>query len=93
MPGESGPGENGTQPTAGVAALEQEVLEAWPELVEVLVSQRVQASRRALRLFPADLQWNIVAEDLELAFTLPPGTYATTVLRELVLVTEPNRHE
>jgi tRNA pseudouridine13 synthase len=87
------PGENGTQPTASAAALEQEVLEAWPELVEVLVSQRVQASRRALRLFPADLQWNIAAEDIELAFTLPPGAYATMVLRELVLVTEPNRHE
>jgi tRNA pseudouridine13 synthase len=87
------PGENGTQPTASAAALEQEVLEAWPELVEVLVSQRVKASRRALRLFPADLQWNIAAEDIELAFTLPPGAYATTVLRELVLVTEPNRHE
>jgi tRNA pseudouridine13 synthase len=87
------PGENGTQPAASAAALEQEVLEAWPELVEVLVSQRVKASRRALRLFPADLQWNIAAEDIELAFTLPPGAYATMVLRELVLVTEPNRHE
>jgi len=86
------PGENGMQPTASAAALEKEVLESWPDLVEVLVSQRVQASRRALRLYAADFQWNIAGEDLELAFTLPPGAYATTVLREVVMVTEAQRH-
>jgi len=87
------PGENGTQPMGSAAELEKEVLQGWPELLEVLVSQRVQASRRALRLFPAELEWNIAGDDLELAFTLPPGAYATTVLRELVLVTEPQRNQ
>jgi len=87
------PGENGTQPTASAAVLEQQVLGAWPELVDILVSQRVQASRRALRLYPGDLQWNFAGEELELVFTLPPGAYATTVLRELVLVTEPQRNQ
>lgn len=87
------PGENGTQPTGSVAELEQEVLQGWPELMEVLVSQRVQASRRALRLYPAELEWNIAGSDLELAFTLPPGAYATTVLREVVVVEEPQRNQ
>ena len=86
------PGENGTQPGGRVAELEQEVLRGYPELLEILVSQRVQASRRALRLFPADLEWNIAGEDIELAFTLPPGAYATTVLREVVVAEEPQRH-
>ena len=40
--------------------------------------------RRALRLRPGDLAWAWPADDvLELRFTLPPGTYATTVLAEL----------
>jgi len=86
------PGENGTQAVGSVAKLEQEILQNWPELVEVLVSQRVQASRRALRLYPADLEWNIEGDDLELAFVLPPGAYATTVLREVVVAEEPQRH-
>jgi len=86
------PGENGAQPARSAAELEQEVLQGWPELMEVLVSQRVQASRRALRLYPAELEWNIAGDDLALAFTLPPGAYATTVLREVVMVTEPQRH-
>ena len=40
--------------------------------------------RRALRLRPEGLAWDWRGEDaLELRFSLPPGCYATTVLREL----------
>ncbi|WP_338064997.1 tRNA pseudouridine(13) synthase TruD [Thermomonas alba] len=40
--------------------------------------------RRALRLRPQQLGWEWIAQDaLELRFALPPGGYATTVLREL----------
>ena len=40
--------------------------------------------RRALRLRPTDLQWRwLDADVLELAFSLPPGAYATVVLAEL----------
>jgi len=55
------------------------------ERLEVLVGQRVQASRRALRLYPADLEWGFEDGTMELSFILPPGTYATTVLREVLL--------
>jgi tRNA pseudouridine13 synthase len=82
------PGENGTQPTADAAEMEQAVLQNWPQLLEVLVAQRVQASRRALRLFPAELEWSFEGNEMELAFVLPPGTYATTVLREIMLSRE-----
>ena len=79
------PGEKGTQPMADAAELEQSVVQNWPELLEVLTGQRVQASRRALRLYPADLEWGFEDDTLELSFILPPGTYATTVLREVLL--------
>ena len=79
------PGEKGKQPTADAAELEQSVVQNWPELLEVLVGQRVQASRRALRLYPADLEWSFEGSNMELSFVLPPGTYATTVLREVLL--------
>jgi len=78
------PGENGTRPTGEAAELEQAVLQNWPELTEVLRAQRVQATRRALRLYPAEFEWSFKGGDLEMAFVLPPGTYATTVLRELI---------
>ena len=82
------PGENGTQPTADAAEMEQAVLHNWPELLEVLIAQRVQASRRALRLFPAELEWDFEGSDMKLAFVLPPGAYATTILREFMLSRE-----
>ena len=44
----------------------------------------LKQERRSLRLRPADLCWNWLADDvLELGFALPPGTYATVVLAEL----------
>ena len=44
----------------------------------------LRQERRALRLRPAELEWRWLADSaLELRFALPPGSYATTVLREL----------
>lgn len=44
----------------------------------------LKQERRALRLRPELLEWEWVGDDaLMLAFALPPGCYATTVLREL----------
>lgn len=79
------PGENGTQPTGEAAKLEQVVFQNWPELLEVLKAERVQAARRALRLYPAEFEWDFKDNALGLSFVLPPGTYATTVLRELII--------
>lgn len=85
------PGEKGTQPTGAAAEIEQSVLQNWPQLTGFLVSQRVEASRRALRLYPAELEWSFTGGDMELAFVLPPGTYATTVLREILVFTGAER--
>lgn len=49
----------------------------------------LKQERRALRLQPQSLQWRWLAADvLELSFALPPGTYATVVLRELGNITD-----
>ena len=85
------PGKGGTQPLGEMAALERDMLQNWPELAEVLIAQGVKASRRALRLYPADLEWKFAGNGLELTFVLPPGSYATTVLREVLAFTEAER--
>ena len=44
----------------------------------------LEASRRALRVVPADLEWEAAAGDnLVVRFALPRGAYATAVVREL----------
>ena len=85
------PGEGGTQPMGDVADTERTVLQNWPQLIEVLQALRVQASRRALRLYPAGFEWGFEGRDMELTFVLPPGTYATTVLREILVFNETER--
>ncbi len=49
----------------------------------------LKQERRALRLRPGGLEWGWLDDDaLVLAFALPPGCYATTVLRELGEITD-----
>jgi tRNA pseudouridine13 synthase len=87
------PGKGGTAPAGSALALESALLDEWTALVEVLVAQGVRADRRALRLIPAGLEWTFDEGTLRLAFTLPPGAYATTVLREILVFSEPGRRE
>jgi tRNA pseudouridine13 synthase len=49
--------------------------------------------RRALVVRPVDMTWEWPqADQLVLAFSLPAGNYATTVLNEILRTTEPERH-
>jgi tRNA pseudouridine13 synthase len=82
----SGPlfGDNGTDPGAKLAELEDRIVQQWPMLCELLIAQRMKAARRALRLIPKDLAWRFDRNSLELEFVLPAGAYATTILRELI---------
>ncbi|MCP1374956.1 tRNA pseudouridine(13) synthase TruD [Dyella lutea] len=67
-----------------VGELECRIAGQWQDLVEGLAAARMAHDRRALRLLPAGLWWQWLAEDaLELQFALPAGAYATTVIREL----------
>ena len=69
------------------AALEQESL-ADPESLALragLEKAGLKQERRATRLRPQGLEWDWRdAETLELRFALPPGTYATTILSEVI---------
>ena len=71
---------------AAVAELERAVLDAGdaPALRQGLEAEGLKQERRALRLRPTGLAWAWRdGATLELAFSLPPGTYATVVLAEL----------
>ena len=53
-------------------------------LAEGLERAGVEAARRALRVRVSALAWEWQGDDLVLNFTLPPGAYATSLLREVV---------
>jgi len=68
-------------------AIEQAVIDEHGELAQGLIASAVDRDRRALGVGVQDLQWRFVSDDvLELYFTLPAGSYATSVLREIIEV-------
>ena len=64
---------------------EAQALGAMRDVPAWLAEMKLEASRRSLRLLPSGLCWHQPEPaQLVLEFTLPPGGYATTVLREVV---------
>ena len=79
-------GEGVLRSTGAVRALELDALrgDSADRLRCGLERADLKQERRALRLRPQELAWQWVSDHaLELRFALPPGCYATTVLREL----------
>lgn len=91
------PGRGGVVAERAAQALEREALLAQqgPEedlgenllegLAKGLERAGVNADRRSLRAVPAAMSWVFGEDGLTLDFSLPPGAYATCLLRELVL--------
>lgn len=76
---------SGDPVVSGAAAeLEQATLEPYRDWIEGLDAFRMKHARRALRVVPADLVWSQAAEDRWLLeFSLPAGSYATSLLYEV----------
>ncbi|MGL4980128.1 MAG: tRNA pseudouridine(13) synthase TruD [Plesiomonas sp.] len=78
-----GDGELGSQSEA--AAFEHAQLDAEQVLIGLLTRERLEPARRALLLRPEHFTWQWRPEGLKLAFFLPAGSYATSVIREIAL--------
>ena len=77
----------GTSPCRGeVLRLESEVRDQNRALARLLEHSRMQHERRALRVTVRDLTWQYHKNEgnLQLQFVLPPGCYATAIIREVV---------
>lgn len=78
-----GSGDWGTQRAA--LMFEQQAVADAPELQALLVREKVEAARRAMLLYPQKLCWNWWDDvTVELRFWLPAGSFATSVVRELI---------
>lgn len=63
---------------------EKKQLDLYTEWVKGLARSRMAQERRPLLLQPQQLRWEQQGDDMVIQFRLPPGCYATSVLRELV---------
>jgi tRNA pseudouridine13 synthase len=66
------------------AALEAEVAKEHALLVEGLCRAGVEQQRRALRVRPTQVTWQLQDEQLQLSFRLRRGAFATAVLHEVL---------
>jgi tRNA pseudouridine13 synthase len=75
----------GDSPARGVALeLETRMIAQEPELAGLLEREGLHTERRPTRLVVRDLDWHLDGDVLELRFQLGRGSFATTVLAELV---------
>lgn len=84
------------QSTGDLRTLEQSCIEPFGELTRGLEDTGLRQERRVMRIRPADPRMELVknddrSHDILLSFDLPKGTYATTVLHELVELIEDSR--
>lgn len=81
-----GSGEWGSQREA--LAAEQAAVAEETQLQALLVREKVEAARRAMLLYPQQMSWNWWDDvTVELRFWLPAGSFATSVVRELINTT------
>ena len=57
---------------------------AYPLITTALENLGLKQERRALRLLPEDMSWELTDNKLVLNFDLPAGAFATSVIREVV---------
>ncbi len=82
-------GRGQPQNSADSLAIEQQVLAPWSTWLEGLERAGVDRSYRPIRLMPHDMNWQFTDEDnLIIEFELTAGSYATSVLRELAMITD-----
>jgi tRNA pseudouridine13 synthase len=73
-------------------ALENGVAERHATLCDGMEHAGLDQERRALVASPAEMSWEwLQADQLMITFSLPAGTYATSVLSEILRTTEPDR--
>ncbi|MDT8407204.1 MAG: tRNA pseudouridine(13) synthase TruD [Methylococcales bacterium] len=81
------PGAGGNSALAAVLALENEVLAEFTPWLDGLCSAAIAGARRALRVRPEYVDHQQQSDTLSVQFALPTGSFATALLREL-MVTE-----
>jgi tRNA pseudouridine13 synthase len=82
-------GKGNSQATGDTKIIEDTVIAEYPELAAGLIKFGLEKDYRALRVIPNDLNWLFEnPAQLYLTFTLPAGSFATALLREIITTSE-----
>jgi len=81
----------GTKVHSDALTFENEVLSKHQSFINGLIKHGLKHERRGLLLQPINMQWQFSPVGLALSFSLPAGSYATSVMREIANVSEDNK--
>ena len=76
-------GEGDVMVTADAAILESRIIDLFPVFRDGLIAARLQAARRACRVIPDHFEYCQQDNTFIVSFSLPAGSYATSVLDEI----------
>jgi tRNA pseudouridine13 synthase len=76
-------GEGDVMVTSEAAELESRIIDQFPVFRDGLIAARLQAQRRACRVIPDQFHSCRQADNFIVSFSLPAGSYATSVLAEI----------
>jgi tRNA pseudouridine13 synthase len=77
-------GSDASLSSGAVRELEDGIAARFPEALAVIAHERMNGERRALRIRVRAMDHDYSGEVLRLRFELPAGSFATTVLREII---------
>ncbi len=77
-------GDNALPTQADALVLEQPFLDEEPDLMALICGNRMRHDRRSIALKPQDLAWSVEGDNITLTFSLDAGSFATSIIRELV---------
>jgi tRNA pseudouridine13 synthase len=77
-------GEGASMAAGAVLAAEERIAAQFPEALAVIRAERMNMERRALRIRVTELEHEYGGDTLRLHFDLAAGSFATTVLREII---------
>ncbi|QHJ12793.1 tRNA pseudouridine synthase D [Paraglaciecola mesophila] len=82
----SGPlwGKGELASTGTALALEKSVISKHPKVSKTLADLGLEQERRPIVLYPSNLTWTWQQNNLRISFDLPSGTFATSILREIL---------
>lgn len=78
-------GDNALTSGGNIKVLEQSIIDKEPELLQILRDNRMRQERRPLMLDVEELTYDVESESqIEIRFSLRAGSFATSVVRELI---------
>jgi tRNA pseudouridine13 synthase len=76
-------GDNALPLSSAALELEQRHLDNEPDMMKLIQNNRMRHARRAINILPSNMTWKTKDNTVIVSFSLPAGSFATSIIREV----------